>query len=70
VATVEEDLAEQVSRHAIHSIELGLLSAVGTGVRVLLEPECLAVATKRLFAVLALKWILKHVVADATDQFR
>ena len=70
VAAVEEDLAEQVSRHAVDSVELRLLSAVGTGVWVLLEPECFAVAAKRLFAVLALKRILKHVVADAANEFR
>ena len=68
VAALKHQLAQQISGHAVHSVELTLLSTEWTGVGVVLEPVVLAVAAQRLLALLALDWVLQHVVADATNE--
>ena len=64
----ELQLREKVTRDPIHAIKLRLVAAVGAGVRVLLEPECLASAADRLLTILALEGILQYVVANAANQ--
>ena len=68
VTAPEHDFAEQIPCHPVDSIELGLVSAEGTCVGVLLEPVGLAISAKGLFTSFALDRVLEHVVTDATDQ--
>lgn len=43
VRAAEHQLGKEVARHAVDAIKLALLTAVGTCVRVLLEPVRLAI---------------------------
>lgn len=70
MAAPELYLTKQVARHPVDAVELALVAAVRTGVRVLHEPVRLAVTAERLLAVLALDGVLQDVVADTADQLR
>jgi len=45
MTTPEKNFAQEVPCHSVHPIELTLVSAKWTGVWVLIEPVCFAVAT-------------------------
>ena len=69
MAAPKHDLAEQVSCHPVYPIKLGLIPTKWTCVWVLLEPMRLAITTKRFFTSFAFDGVLKHVVANSTNEF-
>ena len=70
VRAAEHQFRKKIARHTVHAIKLTLLAAVGTRVRVLLEPVRLAVTAQRLLACFALNRVLEHIITDATDELR
>ena len=68
VAAAELNLAEKVPGHPIDPVELRLIPTKWTSVWILLEPVCLAVATKWLLANNTLDRIFQDIVANSADE--
>ena len=68
VAAPELDLAEEVSRHSIHSIKLTFISTIRARIWILHKPVRLAVTAEWFLAGFAFDWILEYIVANATDE--
>ena len=68
MATPKLNFAQEIACHSVDPVELALVPAVWTSVRILHEPMGLAVTTKRLLTGLALNGVLQDVVADAANE--
>ena len=65
IATLKFNLREQVSRNAVHLIELAVGTTEGAMVGIFGEPVTLTIRANGLFTNFAFKRILKNVVAHA-----
>ena len=70
VAAAKHELAQEISRHAVHPIKLALIPAVRARIGVLHEPVRFTVTAQGFFTILAFDWVFENIIANAADELR